>query len=75
MIGYDNAYALDLTREFGGGVVAPLQDAQALGEQLAAVAADRPKLATLIREAARNGSRFTDEAVFAERSALMKQWA
>ena len=74
LIGYDNAYALDLTREFGGGVVAPLQDAQALGEQLAAVAADRPKLATLIREAARNGSRFTDEAVFAERSALMKQW-
>ena len=75
LLGYDNAYALDLTREFGGGALAPLHDAQALGEQLAALAADRGRLAQLTREAAQNGTRFTDQAVFAERSALLKQWA
>jgi glycosyltransferase involved in cell wall biosynthesis len=75
IVGYDNPFAQNLIADHGGGALVPLHDTQALGGLIAGLAADRPRLVELTREAAANGRRFTDEAVFAERSELLKQFA
>jgi glycosyltransferase involved in cell wall biosynthesis len=75
IVGYDNPYALDLIQGEGGGVLVPIHDSQKLGETIASLAKDRQKLAKMTREAAHNGKRFTDAGVFAERSALLRQFA
>ena len=75
IVGYDNAYAVNLLKEEGGGALVPVHDTKTLGELIAALAADRERLAELTVEAARNGRRFTDGAVFAERSQLIKRFA
>jgi glycosyltransferase involved in cell wall biosynthesis len=75
IVGYDNPYAMDLIRAEGGGALVPIHDYQALGEMIARLATDRKKLASMIEQAARNGRRFSDSGVFAERSALLRQYA
>ena len=75
ILGYDNAYAVNLLENEGGGELVPLHDFKALGGVIAALANDRERLVALTKQAAKNGSRFTDAAVFAERSALIKQFA
>jgi len=75
ILGYDNAYAVNLLEASGGGALVPLHDTQALGTLIASVAKDRDRLTTLTQEAAITGRRFTDTAVFSERSALLKQFA
>jgi glycosyltransferase involved in cell wall biosynthesis len=75
ILGYDNPYAVDLIREQGGGALVPLHDMQALGELIAELASDRARMAHLIADAASNGRRFSDSAVFAERSALLQRFA
>jgi glycosyltransferase involved in cell wall biosynthesis len=79
IIGYDNAYAQDLLdtgdgKASGGGSLVPIHDSNALGRRLAELAADRTTLTLLIREAAKNGERFNDAAVFMERSEFIKQY-
>jgi len=42
---------------------------------IAELAKNRERLVQMTQQAAQNGRRFTDAAVFAERSALIKQFA
>jgi len=58
-----------------GGAYVPLGDWQALGAEVAELATNRPRLAGLIAEAAENGSRFNDQAVFRERSELIRRYS
>jgi glycosyltransferase involved in cell wall biosynthesis len=75
IVGYQSAYAEELTVARGGGAFVPLGDWQALGAKVAQLAVDRSRLAGLIAEAAENGSRFNDEAVFRERCELIRKYA
>ncbi len=75
ILGYNNAYAVDLLSRHGGGALVPLHDTAALGRLIATLATDRERLAVMIQQAAQNGRRFTDTAVFAKRSTLIKQFA
>jgi glycosyltransferase involved in cell wall biosynthesis len=75
ILGYANPYAVDLLSSHGGGALVPLHDTAALGQLIATLAKDRDSLAQIIAEAAKNGRRFTDAAVFAERSTLIQQFA
>ena len=75
VVGYGGAYAEDLLAGHGGGALVPVHDTEALGRVLAELSADRGRLAGMIRQAAANGRRFTDQAVFAERSDLIKRYA
>lgn len=75
LVGYSSPYAGDLLASEGGGVLVPVHDTEALGRVLAELSADRARLAAMIRQAAANGRRFNDAAVFAERSELIKQHA
>lgn len=74
IVGYDNAFAHDLLDGHGGGVLTPMKDWKKLGEEIARLAKDRGALATLILHAGKNGARFNDEAVFRERSELIKKY-
>jgi glycosyltransferase involved in cell wall biosynthesis len=75
IVGYQSAYAEELTAGRGGGAFVPLGDWQALGARVAQLAVDRSRLAGFIAEAAENGSRFNDEAVFRERCELIRKYA
>ena len=75
IVGYENAFAVDLTDGQGGGSFVPIHDWQALGARIVTLAADRQQVAALIAEAAQNGRRFNDEAVFLERSELIRKFA
>ena len=71
IVGYDSAYARDLTPG-GGGRFVPPGDMQALADCIAALDADRGTLARLIAAAARDGAPFDDVSVFRHRSDLIK---
>jgi glycosyltransferase involved in cell wall biosynthesis len=73
IVGYNSAYAEELTEGFGGGAFVPISDWQALGEKIAALSRNRAELVELIGKAAANGKRFNDEAVFRERSELIRR--
>jgi glycosyltransferase involved in cell wall biosynthesis len=73
IVGYNSAYAEELTEGFGGGAFVPIGDWQALGEKIAALSRNRAELVELIGKAAANGKRFNDEAVFRERSELIRR--
>jgi hypothetical protein len=66
-------YAEDLTDAVGGGAFVQMGDWQALGEKIAALCRNRAELVELIGKAAENGKRFKDEAVFRERSDLIRR--
>ncbi len=72
IIGYDTAFARDLTVDLGGGSFVPMHDWSALGEKIAHLAERRNELGELIAEAAANGRRFNDEHLFQERSLIIK---
>jgi glycosyltransferase involved in cell wall biosynthesis len=74
IVGYQSEYSRDLTAVLGGGSLVPMHHWEALGRRIADLAADRSKLKGLIRDAAKNGERFNDRAVFSERSDLIKQY-
>jgi glycosyltransferase involved in cell wall biosynthesis len=73
IIGYESHFASDLVKDFGGGMFAPIKDWQQLGELLLGLSSDRQQLSQLIQQAGKNGTRFHDQAVFQERSHLIKQ--
>jgi glycosyltransferase involved in cell wall biosynthesis len=72
IIGYDRPHPRDLISDHQGGIITPLGDWKALGEAIAALAADRPRLVDLIRRAGRDGSRFNSDVMNRNRSELMK---
>ena len=74
IVGYQSNYADDLVKEFGGGEFVPVGQWELLGDLLATLSQDRSRLAQLIQQAGENGKRFNDEAVFRERSELMKAY-
>jgi glycosyltransferase involved in cell wall biosynthesis len=73
IVGYHSNYAEDLVKEFGGGAFVPIQNWQQLGDLLVKLSKNRKYLAQLIQEAAANGARFNDCAVFRERNELIKK--
>lgn len=75
ILGYDSAYARDLLAVGGGGVLAPIHNVRQLGSIIAESFRNRNRLAELTRQAAANGRRFTDSAVFSERSKLIQQYS
>jgi glycosyltransferase involved in cell wall biosynthesis len=75
ILGYDSAYARDLLAERGGGALVPIHDVRGLGGVIAKLFKDRNRLAELTQQAAANGRRFTDSAVFSERSKLIQKYA
>lgn len=74
IVGYQSSYAEDLVKEFGGGIFVPIKDWKKLGELLATLSKDRQLLSRVTQEAATNGTRFNDKAVFEERSELIKTY-
>ena len=75
ILGYESAYASDLLERDGGGELVAIHDFRSLGAMIAELAKNRERLVQMTQQAAQNGRRFTDAAVFAERSALIKQFA
>jgi len=76
IVGYDNLFARDLCANgHGGGAFVPIGDDQALGDEIARLATDRVRLRQLIQQAAENGKRFNDQAVFEERSQLIRKYS
>jgi glycosyltransferase involved in cell wall biosynthesis len=73
IIGYHSEYAADLVNDLGGGMFVPVEDWEQLGNLIAKLSNDRKRLSTLIEEAGKNGARFNDQAVFRERSELIKK--
>ena len=73
MVGYTSSYVEELTETRGGGAFVPVHDWQKLGELIATLDRDRPRLSQLIQAAGTNGARFNDKAVFQERSELIKK--
>jgi glycosyltransferase involved in cell wall biosynthesis len=73
IIGYHSEYADELVNDLGGGMFVPLEDWEQLGNLIAQLSNDRKRLSKLIQQAGKNGTRFNDQAVFHERSELIKQ--
>ncbi|AFZ19460.1 glycosyltransferase [Allocoleopsis franciscana] len=73
IIGYHSDYADDLVNNHGGGMFVPVENWEQLGNLIAQLSNDRERLSTLIQEAGKNGTRFNDQAVFHERSELIKK--
>lgn len=71
--GYDSAYPRDLIAAHGGGFLVPQGDRTALAEGIASLAADRTRLGQLICAAAADGAPFSDDAVFAHRSEVIRR--
>jgi glycosyltransferase involved in cell wall biosynthesis len=74
IIGYHSEYAEDLVNNYGGGQFVAIQNCQELGVLLSILFRERQLLAKLIKEAGKNGQRFTDQLVFQERSELIKKY-
>ncbi|MBW4691412.1 MAG: glycosyltransferase [Lyngbya sp. HA4199-MV5] len=72
IVGYQSDYADDLVKELGGGAFVPIHQWEKLGDLIATLSNDRPRLATLVQQAGENGKRFNSEVVFRERSELLK---
>ena len=73
IVGYDRPHPRDLISGHGGGVITPLGDWRAMGASLAAIAADRARLADLMRRAWQDGSRFDSDAMTRGRSSLIRE--
>jgi glycosyltransferase involved in cell wall biosynthesis len=71
IVGYQNKFAAELTSSQGGGSFADIHDWETLGKLIAKFASNRTELKKLTMDAARNGQRFSDVKVFAERSELI----
>jgi glycosyltransferase involved in cell wall biosynthesis len=73
IVGYQSRYSDELVKNFGGGMFVPMNDWKQLGDLLVTLSQERQLLSHLIKEAGENGTRFSDEAVFQERSELLKR--
>jgi glycosyltransferase involved in cell wall biosynthesis len=73
IVGYDSAYAADLIKEAGGGVLVPIGATARLAQSLTDLAKDRTTLAGLMTAARQDGLPFDDVTAFAHRSELIKR--
>jgi glycosyltransferase involved in cell wall biosynthesis len=73
IVGYGSPYPAGLVAEHGGGSFVPLNDWEKLAALVIDLNADRGRLSTLIRAAARSGQLFDEETLFQHRSDLIKQ--
>ena len=62
----------DLIAAHHGGLLTPRDDPGALADGVAQLAADRPRLAGLMAQAAQDGAPFDDVSVFAHRSSVIR---
>lgn len=74
LLGYDGAFAGDLTATHGGGQLVPLHDVDALAEALIGLNRDRGRLAHLMDCAKKDGAPFDQRSVFLHRSDLIKRY-
>jgi len=72
IVGYDSAYARDLIKGHGGGILVPCGDWETLAQTLASLFRNAADVALLKHNAHRDGIRFTSRAVFLERANLIK---
>jgi colanic acid/amylovoran biosynthesis glycosyltransferase len=72
LVGYWSAFAQDLVATEGGGEFVPIGDTEALAQAIARQALDAPLRRRNTEAARRSGLHFSDEAVFAHRSELIK---
>lgn len=74
IVGYDGAFARDLISKHGGGLLAPLDDVDALSEQMISVSKDRSVLSGLIAAAKKDGAPYDDVSVFEHRCEIIKTY-
>ncbi len=74
IIGYDSEFPRDLISAHGGGVLTPRNDVQALAAALETLSNDRPRLATLMKNAALDGAPFNDVAVYKHRGEVIRAY-
>jgi glycosyltransferase involved in cell wall biosynthesis len=72
LVGYSSAFAQDLVAADGGGDFVPIGDVAGLAAAIAHQARDTALRHQNTLAARRSGERFSDEAVFAHRSELIK---
>jgi glycosyltransferase involved in cell wall biosynthesis len=73
IVGYDNSHPSNLISVHGGGVMTPMRDPRALGATLAELAADRARLADLVRRAWLDGARFNSDDMSRDRCDAMRE--
>ncbi|MDX2186693.1 MAG: glycosyltransferase [Opitutaceae bacterium] len=71
IVGYDGAYQRELLAGHGGGELVPLENYVALGKLLLHFHNDRARLAKLILSTRHSAQRFTQEAVYRQRSQII----
>jgi glycosyltransferase involved in cell wall biosynthesis len=74
ILGFESAYANDLTFEYGGGATVPVGDVDALAELVKTYINDRNARNELSRAALSSGKRFSERSVFRHRSDLIKEY-
>lgn len=72
LVGYDTPYPRDLVEGSTAAVLSAQHDVDALAEAIYALDQNRPLLASIVKELAQVGNRYSDEAVFRHRSELIK---
>lgn len=72
IIGYQGAFAAELTAGQGGGRLVGLNDIRGLADQIIALDRNRAELLDLMDRARADGALFDDETVFQHRSDLIK---
>jgi hypothetical protein len=74
ILGFESAYAHDLTSPHGGGATVPIGDVAALAALVASFVNDKGKRDSYSRAALLSGRRFSEESVFRHRSELIKEF-
>jgi glycosyltransferase involved in cell wall biosynthesis len=72
IVGYESAYSRQLIEKNGGGLLTPINNIEALRTAIEGLLRNRERLRTLSRLAAKDGQQYNAEAVFRDRSELMK---
>lgn len=74
LVGYEGAFAADLLSGHGGGRLVQINDIAGLVDVLTSLAKDKAQLADLMDRAVQDAAPFHDEAVFAHRSQLIRDY-
>ena len=74
LVGYEGAFAADLLSGHGGGRLVQINDIAGLVDVLTSLAKNKAQLADLMDRAVQDAAPFHDEAVFAHRSQLIRDY-
>lgn len=74
ILGFESAYANDLTTPHGGGATVPIGDVAALADLVVSFVNDKGKRGAYSRAALLSGRGFSEESVFRHRSELIKEF-